>query len=712
MAESPPQIQAPEQELERSEQIRSRISRYKRVLRNFWWIPAITVSLGLAYQGWQSLTKPVTYQSTARILVSGRIAIPESGMFTEEAVNFFGTQVELMQSEEVRRRAAARVQSLRPDLVSSPVSIEVMQIPRTSIFILRASGTQPDYVKAFLNALLDEYIALRRGIFAEKSQTTLSAITDQLAEVEKDLRRNEAELVEWKSSNNLVFLQEEGTSAGLYLTSLNRNLAALESEYNLIGQLSDEQNFDRVATGRTSDVPAAPKGAGETASQDEQDFLLTTSGGAAESFLAVKRGLFILSAKREQLLETRKPDHPKIREIDDEIRGNEKLLEVFRAQAKEQLDSKRQALAAQIANTKSQIQQWEVKALDLSRRMGEFERLRDKVERTKKLYDQLLGSVQRVDVNANIQQDILSVNEYATPPAIRIQPLARDLATGSLLGLLLGAGILLVIAAMDDRVVSVNELQARLGREVVGIIPLVPEGQQYLHLDEDDNPGIMEAFRKVRSWLLFTEWENGPPKSIMISSSMPGEGKSTLAYNMAVCFAASSMKTLLVDADLRRGGLHRLLKIDQDPGLGNVLDGEAAIEKAIRKTEFANLSLLPRGFYGTKGSDTFLGASVDHLLASIEKDFDIVVFDSSPALATDETSVLAGKVDAVLLAVRSGVTSLRLAKRTISHIASRGASVEGLIYNGLSTSDHEYPYYNYYYYGRGEGPSTAGRRPR
>lgn len=696
-------------ELERSDQIRSRISRYKRVVRGFWWIPAITVSLGLAYQGWQSLTKPVSYQSTARVLVSGRIAIPESGMFTEEAVNFFGTQVELMQSQEVRRRAAARVQSLRPDLVASPVSIEVMQIPRTSIFILRASGTQPDYVKAFLNALLDEYIALRRGIFAEKSQSTLSAITDQLAEVEKELRRNEADLVEWKSSNNLVFLQESGASAGSYLTQLNRNLANLESEYNLTTQLTDEQNFDRTASARPPETAVPRNGSNDAPSEDEKDFFLTAEGGAAENYLSVKRALSVLRAQREQLIEVNKPDHPKVRAIDKQIGSNEKILEIFRAQASEQLESRRQAIAVQITNTKKQIQEWEVKALDLSRRMGEFERLRDKVDRTKALYNRLLSSVQRVDVNANIQQDILSVNEYATPPTIRIQPLAKDLATGALVGLLLGAGILLIIAALDDRVVSVNELQALLGQEVVGIIPLVPEGQQYLHLDEDDNPGILEAFRKVRSWLLFTEWEKGPPKSIMVTSSMPGEGKSTLAYNMALCFAASSMKTLLVDADLRRGSLHRLLKVDQDPGLGNILDGEVTVAKAVRRTEHDNLSVLPRGFYGMKGSDTFLGASVDHFLSEIEKQYDVVIFDSSPALATDETSVLAGKVDAVLIAVRSGVTSLRLAKRTMSHIGSRGAAVEGIIYNGLSTSDHEYPYYNYYYYSHADKPSRAER---
>ena len=138
-------------------------------------------------------------------------------------------------------------------------------------------------------------------------------------------------------------------------------------------------------------------------------------------------------------------------------------------QAVEQLVSERKSLEVQISNTKNQISQWEVKALDLSRRMGEFDRIKSKVEREKALFDRLLANVQNVDVNANIQQDILSVMDYATPPGVQIQSLARDLAMGGLMGAAAGLGILLIIGALDDRVVSIAELQAIIEEEVVAI---------------------------------------------------------------------------------------------------------------------------------------------------------------------------------------------------------------------------------------------------
>ncbi len=690
---------------ERADAIRSKISRYRRVITAYWWVPAITISIGLAAQAWLSLTSPISYQSYGRILVSGRITLPESGMFSEEAVNFFGTQTELMQSAEVRRRSAARVQSMRPDLSPVPVDIQVMQIPRTSIFVLTATGQNPDYVKAYLNALMEEYIALRRGIFNEKSQNTLSAITDELARVETGLRKDEDELAAWTKENNLSFLKEEGVSTSGYLAQLNRDLAVLESEYNLTSRLTEEQNIDRVAGVAAASAPQGSDGQGTPV----EDLLVSGGGGTpAESYLAVKRRNFLLQAHREQLLETRKPSHPKIQEVEEEIRQNKKLLEVYRTQSLEQLESKRQSLAAQIDNTKNQIEIWEKRSLDLSSRMGEFDRLKSNIDRKKGLYDRLLASVQNVDVNANIQQDILSIMEYATPPGVSIQPLARDLALGALMGAVAGIGILLVIGALDDRIVSIAELQSIVEEEVVAIIPKVPEGQQLLRVNEDDNQGLFESFRKLRSWLLFTEWENGPPKSILIASAMPGEGKSTVSANIATCLASSGTRTLLVDADLRRGSLHRHFGIEQDPGLGDILNGNVTVEKAIQPTEIKNLWFIPRGYYGTGGSEAFVHTSLDHFLADVEKRFDCIIFDSSPVLAVDETSILAGKVDTALVTIRSGITSLRLARRTIGHLISRRASVGGIVYNAVEPSNHEYPYYNYYYsHNTGSGKNPA-----
>lgn len=689
-------------EPERAEAFRTKFLRYRKVIQTFWWIPALTISAGLVFQAWQAITQPITYQSTSRIIVSGNIALPDGALFNEETLNFFGTQVELMQSGEVRRRAASRVQSLRPDLTPVPVSITVSQLPQTSIFQLAAVGSQPEYVRAYLDALMEEYIAVRRSIFSEKSQTTLTAITGELAHLEDELQKSEAALLAWQKANNLVFLKEEGGSAGSYLTSLNRKLASLETEYNLLTELSVEQNLDRSVVEAAQTV--IDPGSLESASSG----LITQSGSVTASYAEAKQKVALLEVQLQELLGNRKETHPKVQAVKEEIATQKHLLSLYREQALEQFESLRQSLKVQIDNTNNQIKKWEEKSLDLSARMGEYDRLTSQVQRQKNLYDRLLLSVQSVDVNANIQQDIVSIMERATQSRVLIVPLARDLATGVALGAIVGAAILFLIGVFDDRIMSVSELQSLIAEEVVGIIPKVSEGRQILRIENDDPPFLVEAFKKLRSWLLYTQRQGNPPKHILITSAVPQEGKSVVATNLAISLAASGARTLLVDADLHRGISHKLFDVASGPGLGDILNSEAQIEDAITLTDIPNLSLLPRGHYGRHGSDISFAATLDHLLATISPDYDFLIFDSSPILAVDETSTISGRMDAVLLVMRSGFTSLRLARKAAAILLSRREAVDGVVYNGVDTSSGDYPAYYYDYSPQTEESEVRG----
>jgi succinoglycan biosynthesis transport protein ExoP len=691
---------------ERSDLLRSRFERIRRVVFRYWWILAVTTSAGLLYQGWLAFNKPVTYESHARIIVSGKVRIPEGASFNEEAVNFFGTQLELMRSAEVRQRAAARVRSARPDLSPAPVSLSVTQIPLTSIFQLSASSTSPDYLRAYLNAVMEEYISLRRGMFSEKSQTTLSAIRTELNNTERDLLNSEEELFSWKQANNLVFLQEEGNNSGSYLSSLNRQLALLESEFSLLNKLSEEQNLARVANPLSGEFQTPSGAMDESLSAADSSLVLNQGSGAAEVYQQIRRHLFLQESRLQQMLETRRENHPLVQKLREEIEQNQRLLQAHRQQALEQIDFKKQSLRAQIENVQEQISKWEAKSLDLSKRIGEYERLRSRVDRQKALYERLLFNIQSIDLNVNIDQDILSIYEHASSPTVRLHTIVRDLLTGAFFGLLLGSGILFLIASFDDRICTLTELQDSLTEEVVGLVPEVPQTQIIIQDQEEDNPRLLESFRKIRSWLYCTTWANGLPKSLLITSSIPGEGKSTVAVNLAITLAAGGAKVLLVDADLRRGRLHKFFEVDYDPGLGNILNGEKSAAQVIIPSGRENLWLLPRGHYGTKGSDYFLQSSLDHFLTEVESDYDMVVFDSSPVLAADETSVLSSKLDSVLFLVRSGFTSMRLAKRTMELLHSRNAAVDGVIYNAVDPSAADYPYYNYY--SQGPVPPEVG----
>lgn len=677
------------QQHERAEMLQLTFQRYKYMLQNWWWIPLLTTAVGLGLQAWMILSAPPKYQSSGRLMVSGKIALPDGAVYNEEAANFFGTQLELLQSSEVARRADARVMALNPNLEKAPVSLYASVIPKTSIFQVTAQGLQPQQTKAYLDAVLDEYIAYRRSMRSDKSEVTLSAITDQVVDLEKDLRKAEEELFDWQKQNNVVFLQNEGNSAGAYLSQLNRTLATLRTEYQLLETLSLEQNLDR-----RSQIDSMVEN-----QKDSMGSLMRGFGPAAD-YLKARQELQLLRAQLVELGVHLKPRHPKIAELNQRIALQERLMEIYQGQTAEQFASQMDSLRVQIKNTESAIKEWEVKALDLSRRLGEFERLKSKVERLKGLYDRLLGSVQSVDVNRNIDQDVVTVMEYGTQPSVVRPDLGRALLMGGIGGFAVGLGILLLIGKLDDRYISVSELEAHSELDVVGLIPRLKTAETQALEEKDKRHILVESFRNIRSSILFMPSGDFNPKSFLISSAIPGEGKSTLATDLAVTMALAGSKTLLVDADLRRGRLNRHFSAKSEPGFAECLIGAATLGDAIVKTQVPNLHFIPRGKALAGGNEPVPGAQFGKLLDQLHEQFDYIILDSCPMLAADDSSAMAPLVDAVLFVVRSRFTSARLFIRSLKLLAVRGVTVRGLIYNCAEMGSSDYPYYQYKEYHR------------
>jgi succinoglycan biosynthesis transport protein ExoP len=677
------------QQHERAEILQLTFQRYKYMLQNWWWIPLLTTAIGLGLQAWMVLSAPPKYQSSGRLMVSGKIALPEGAVYSEEAANFFGTQLELLQSGEVARRADARVMALNPNLEKVPVNLFATILPKTSIFQVTAQGLQPQQTKAYLDAVMDEYIAYRRSMRSDKSDVTLSAITDQVVDLEKDLRKAEEELFNWQKENNLVFLQEEGNSAGVYLAQLNRQLADLRTEYQLLETLSLEQNLERqnqlnsVVDGNKEGVSAIMRGF-----------------GPAAEYLKARQELQLLRAQYVEMGINLKPRHPKMAELAQRIGLQERLMEIFQTQTGEQFSSQMESLRVRIQNTEAGIKEWEVKALDLSRRLGEFERLKGEVERRKGLYERLLASVQSVDVNRNIDQDTISVMEYGTQPSVVRPDLGRALLMGGLGGFAVGLGILLLIGKLDDRYISVSELEAHSELDVVGLIPRLKSSEMQV-LEENDNRHILvESFRNIRSSMLFMPEGSYNPKSFLISSAIPGEGKSTLAMDLAVTMALAGSKTLLVDGDLRRGRLNRHFAAKSEPGLAEVLKEMAPLDDVIVDSPVPNLHFMPRGKAMAAGTEPLPGPKFSKLVNTLHDKFDYVILDSCPVLAADDSSAMAPLVDAVFFVVRARFTSARLFIRSLKLLAVRGVMVRGLIYNCAEMGSSDYPYYQYKEYHR------------
>jgi uncharacterized protein involved in exopolysaccharide biosynthesis len=225
--------------------LHTKVYRYRALLHNYWWLVLFSTCLGLAIAAWKNAHQAVVYESTGRIMVSGKINLPEGATYTEEMALFMSTQRELMADEAVRQRAEELVRSNNPALNPSPVNLVVAPLPQTSIFILKVTGSEPVYPQKFLDAVMHEYIATRHEMRAQKSDDAESSIEDEIGRVQSDVHKEEERLIAFQREHNVFTLEQGGNSAGAYLAKLNTQLADLKEEAQLLDMFQLDQKIAR-----------------------------------------------------------------------------------------------------------------------------------------------------------------------------------------------------------------------------------------------------------------------------------------------------------------------------------------------------------------------------------------------------------------------------------------------------------------------------------
>ena len=665
----------------------TRLHRYKALFLRRWWIPVLTTCLGLFVEAFLIYQMPPSYLSASKMMLAGKLNIAQGAVYSEDSVNFYGTQVQLMQSAEVKHSAESLVRSAHPELQSVPVEITVLQKPRTSIFDLAAVGSAPDYTQAYLNAVMQKYLDFKRGMREDRGHEITTGITEQLIQVEKDLRNGEDEMLEFQKQNNIGFIQEQGNSAAQYLVKLNQQYAQLKTEYDLLNLLDLDQNLDR-AQNKTE----AASGQGS----DNQGMPFSDVGPEGD-YLKAKQQIQLLKAERETLAKDLRPNHPKILKLNDEITKQDKLIQLFRADTLEKLKTRRESIGKQMENLQANIKEWEAKALDLSQRLAQFNRIKGKVDRLKTLYDRLTNNLKEIDVSQVVGgEDQVSIMEMATPP-VSVRPgLIKSLLIGFGIGALAGLAILILLDRIDDRMASFSEFQHHFSENILGQIPKEKTKDKVDLLQPDDARHVFaESYRNVRSSIFFMPYDGPRPKSFLVTSAVPSEGKSTVSANLAITMALSGARTLLIDCDLRRGALREAFGISSKIGFSEVLKQEVNWREVVVPTAYETLFVLPRGRTLSQPSEQLLRDSTEALLKEIYQHYDYVIIDSSPVLAADDTTSIAPKIDATIFVVRLSYTSARLTKKALELLYGRQVNIPGVILNFVDTSLPEYYYYQY-----------------
>jgi len=689
----------------------ARAYRYRTLLAKRWWV--ILISLGLALGGAAAYLRftPPLFTSIGQMIVSIKLNLQAGSMYTEDVANFLGTQVALMQGSEVLQRAADHVAAQNPNLsaTSRLPMLKVSIIPKTTIFTLLATGENPEYTKAFLQAVMEEYIELKKQMVTRTSDTTSAGLTEQMLRLEPEMQKCDAEIESFLSTNDAALLSE-ATGMANYVVSIYQQLASAQAEQDLLESLTLDQSI--LLEQNQSPVMAPNSDTAVKAGGMASGSVLVNEGLAAggngsmsgnsigSAYLGVKQQLALLKADRERFAVILKPKHPQMVAMDQEIDKMGQVLEIYRQQSMEQLDARKSALTLQIHNLEVQTKQQSRVNLELSRKSAQYARLEAKSQRVQNLYEQLLAMLQTLDMSKEISPESVTIYEPASDAFQDKNLPSKTMAIASVLGLGLGLGILIVLDRMDDRMNSFTELQATFDEEVLGQIPRERKPKKggavpALTLDDARHP-FVEAYRNLRSSLLYMAQQEPRPRTLLVTSSVPGDGKSMTATNLAITLTLGGSRVLLVDADLRKGNLHYRLGVKNEAGFSEVFLKGSGWRSAVQTTGFTNLSLLPRGSTTQRSSEFFIGPVMEKFLEEAKSEYDYVVIDSAPVMAADDVTSLAPRMDGVIFVIRAEHTSSRVAHSALNMLYQRKANVLGLVFNSVNVNTGDYYYYYRY----------------
>ena len=651
----------------------SRMQRYRSLLKRRWWVLLITLGIAVGAQTYRASKTPLTYVSKAQMIVGNRPVLTEANASYDE--NFVGTTITLLKGNLIHTRANEVMRAKQPDLPATPVTLEVSLIPKTSIFLLQARGAYPKYTQGYLSACMDEFLRYRQEIRGKSSEETMQAVTTELRKAQDQIAEGQRELSAFRNQHNVAFVEEEAKSTAVRLAALKDDHSRLQRELHLLEALKA--------------VPPAARTKEKTEG---------TSVVEVRDSDRARQQLALLEAQKFEFEQDFKPLHPKMIKLEEQIASQRKLLEMYDKQSTEHLDQHRNSLQKQLANLETAIGSESQRAREASGRLSDYETIKTKIQDAQGLYARISTLLDKVKIEDKVPVENIAILEPATLAKADNSGFTKNILIGCFIGLVFGIGLLFLLDRFDDRPVSFTELQEHFDELILGQIPQDSSKSRDKKLApltvNDTRYAYAEAHRNLRSSLIFMAIEGARPRTIVITSAVPGEGKSTVAVNLAVTMAFSGSRVLLIDADMRKGTVHEYFEITDMPGLADVLAGDTPWQSVVQQTHVPNLSVIPRGNFPSNPGELIL-AGADALIKELYQHYDFILFDSAPVLAADDTASLAPKADGTLFVIRAAYTSARLARNALDLLYQRQVNVMGIVFNSVETNSREYYYFKY-----------------
>lgn len=634
---------------------------------------------------------PVTGSSDSSLAGTSIGDYPAGRTATESSSNS-------LTSIEDSERYAPLVKTLMEDLQIEPVVERRMGYGRdtTRLIEIRYKHPDPRLAARIVNTIADTLALLNLERKADKSVSTGDFLQKRIAELQMQIRASEERLLNYAKSNEILSLDASQNTVVDRLTGLNRQLLEAENERKLA-----------ESAWQAARAPGAARAlAEETISKQTAD--LTTR-------------LAELRQKQSQLLVENTERWPEVREIKQQIATLEQELQTAISRATTVVLSNlethyRQAQQREQA-VRTDFDKQRGATLTQNEAAVNYRIIQQEIETNKGLLNGLLQSYKENDVVLAGLYKNISVFDYAIAPD---KPIGPKRWQGILLALLFslpcGIGLVLLLEYLNDSIRSIDDVEKLLRLPALAAIPAVKSGRSgrsALLLSDKSMPAAAEAYRQLRTAVLLST-PGRAPRTMLVTSSVPGEGKTTSSVNLAISLAQTKAKVLLIDADLRRPRLHTIFGMNNRRGLSSYLSSDMGMDNAIDLIQHhapGNLHVLTSGPVPPNPAELLGSEQMRRLLKRLESEFTYIVIDSAPSASFTDAVLLSAMVDGLLLVVHCNSTARNLVLRTKHLLSGAGAKIFGVVLSQVVMTSQDAIYGSYLYQTKekvaGELPSDS-----
>ena len=659
---------------------------------------------------WRSILKAVG-------LASDTVKSKDKGV--EEVSVSPSTQ--LASSEEIAEaiRLAPYVDIIRKNLSVEPIRESRTTNKDTRLIEISFRHTDPELAAFIVNGIGEVFTKSNQEKRTGTSSKTNDFLQERIAQLQTEIRNGEIKLVQLTREGGILKTDGEQTIVLERLAGLNKNLL-------------DAENARKEAEAKFNAINRNPETVKARVEQEMVRYLTERENNTRNLINDSQKEIAKLKAQRRKLLEEYQPTAQEIVEIDEQIKTLESETKIATTDNDVDLKNLRERTARDIV-------------LNLETEFRRAKTQEDNLRKAfKEQYDQAQGQnlsgvslgllKQDIDTkqgflkNLQDQQrsnDVISVgtgnnihvSEIAIPPDVPISPRRLTTVIGALfLSTLFGMGLALFLEYLDDTIRTTEEIENYLQLPALAAIPRIdslpkrrlllvganedgettanPTSELLIH--NDSRSSLAEAYRQLRTSILLSTAGHAP-KSLLITSSLPSEGKTTTAINTAISLAQTGAKVLIIDADMRRPRLHSIFNISNAEGLSTLLSSEMSEEETlgvIGYDEEAKLNLLTSGPVPPNPAGLIGSEQMSNLLKVLQKNFTHVVVDSPPIASFTDGVLIASMVDGVILVVNAGKSSRQVVRRSRQLLMDIGAKIFGVVLNNVNLRSQD----NYYYY--------------